>query len=130
MRGRCNSPSNRNYSDYGARGITVCPEWSNVEEFCKWALASGYDENLTLDRKDNDGNYTPENCKWSTQKEQQNNRRNNHLITANGESHTIEEWSLITGIQYLTIWQRIFKAGWSPEKAITTPVKKRKPPLI
>ena len=96
----------------------MCDEWLSFEPFKKWALSNGYQENLTIDRIDNDGNYEPFNCRWATAKEQGNNRRTNHLLTHNGETHTIKEWSEITGIKYCTLVGRINQLGWSIEKAL------------
>lgn len=88
-------------------------------------MANGYADNLTLDRKEHDGGYTPDNCRWATVKEQQNNKRNNHLVTLDGETHTITEWAELLGIKKTTIKERL-KCGWTDEQALTTPVRKRK----
>lgn len=132
MKRRCSNPHDEKYPLYGARGITVCDEWMEYVPFRNWAMSTGYDPNArygqcTLDRIDTDGPYSPENCRWSTAREQANNRRNNHLLFCDGQSHSIAEWSRIAGIPYGTLLSRVNARGWSDEEAIKTPVgEKRK----
>lgn len=126
MRTRCNNPNFPGYADYGGRGIKVCPEWQAYEPFREWAVSNGYADTLTLDRKDNDKGYSPANCRWVTQKEQCNNKRNNHLLTYNGETLTVAQWARKLGVNYFTLHDRITKLGWSAEKAISTPIKQQK----
>jgi hypothetical protein len=115
MHDRCN-----NRVPYIARGTRVCAEWDNYQRFKEWALSHGYQDNLTLERIDNNGNYCPENCKWATIKEQSNNKKNNHLLTHNGETHTISEWADKLHISLYTICGRA-RRGWPTEKILTTP---------
>lgn len=75
MRSRCFTVSNKNYENYGGRGITVCKEWDDFSVFREWALANGYKQGLSIDRIDNDGNYEPSNCRWATPHEQRINQR-------------------------------------------------------
>jgi hypothetical protein len=125
MMQRCYNNSNTSYIDYGGRGITVYQEWHDLPSFYTWALTSGYEEHLTIERIDNDGDYCPENCKWSTFKEQANNKRNNRYITFNGETKSLAEWSDATGINYGTLKDRLNK-GWTIEEALTTPVGEKR----
>ena len=120
MRDRCNRKKNKNYKNYGGRGIHVCKEWEDYIMFKKWALNHNYNDNLTIDRINVNGDYSPENCRWITIQEQANNKRNNKKITYNGETHTIAEWSKIKGYSKGLISSRLSK-GWEVEKAIETP---------
>lgn len=124
MRNRCFNPNNKGFVYYGGRGISVCDEWNEFLNFKKWAIQNGFEENLTLDRIDVNGNYEPENCRWISPKEQMRNTRSNHLLTYNGDTKTMAEWAEITGIPYSTLKQRINKYNYSVEKALTKPVKK------
>ena len=107
MINRCRRENNDNYNRYGGRGIDVCSEWDDFAEFQRWAIDNGYNEDLTIDRIDNDDGYCPENCRWVDTLTQGNNRTTNHVITYNGETHTIAEWSRILGIKYPTLYSRI-----------------------
>lgn len=118
---RCYNKNYAQYKDYGGKGIVVCEKWNNdYLSFEKWALENGYQDNLTIDRKDNNGNYEPDNCKWSTMEEQQNNKNNNRIVTAFGESKTAAAWSRDSRcvVTYVAIIYRL-SHGWSPEEAIT-----------
>lgn len=109
---RCTNENNKGFRLYGARGITVCEEWRNsFETFYEWAIANGYSEGLSIDRKDNNKGYSPENCRWATAKDQSNNRRCNILITRNGETHTLSEWTNMLNLPYKTVLQRYYKNG-------------------
>lgn len=123
---RCYNEKTIRFENYGGRGIKVCQEWlDDFINFYNWAVNNGYQENLSIDRIDVNGNYEPSNCKWSNAKCQARNRRNNHFITYNGETHCIAEWSDITGIKRDVIDNRIRKK-WDIERILTTPVKKQK----
>ena len=127
MRGRCYCKTNRVYKWYGGRGISICKEWDDFVAFKDWALANGYKDDLTIDRINPLGNYEPNNCRWATKKEQQNNKTNNKYYTFNGVKHTVAEWAEIYSIDKYTLYSRLGKCGWSIEKALLTPVgNKRK----
>jgi hypothetical protein len=116
---RCYNTNDKDFCRYGARGISMCDEWRNdFRAFYDWAINNGYAADLTIDRKDNNGHYEPLNCKWSTTKEQNNNRRTNHLITYNGETKNIKQWADQYGINRVTLSKRINRFGWPIEKAL------------
>ena len=126
MRTRCNCKTNKDYPDYGGRGIKVCEEWSEFINFHEWAMKNGYEDNLSLDRIDVNGNYEPSNCRWTTYKEQANNTSRSVRISYKGNTHTISEWADIVGINASCLRQRIIIRKWPIEKAFTTPVKEIK----
>lgn len=121
MLNRCRNSNEKQYKYYGERGIRVCDEWKNYANFYKWAIDSGYKENLTIDRIDVNGNYEPSNCRWATKKEQALNRRTNHYLEFNGKIKTLKEWQDEYGINRTTFRNRL-KRGWSIEKALTFPI--------
>lgn len=116
---RCYSKDEPAYVNYGGRGISVCDEWKkSVETFYKWAISNGYEDNLTIDRIDNNGNYSPENCRWTTYQAQSNNRRSNITVEINGISKTLMEWCEEYDMPYKRVHMRI-KNGWEPINALT-----------
>lgn len=118
MISRCYNANSCNFKHYGAKGIKVCDEWGNDRRrFYEWAFNNGYKDDLTIDRIDCFGNYEPSNCRWVSQKVQQNNRTNTIRITYQGETRTISEWSDITGIKHKTIWSR-YRRGNSPDRVL------------
>ena len=129
MKHRCYNPNDKQYKDYGGRGITVCDEWHDLRNFYKCAFANGYDENAefgicTIERIDTNRNYEPSNCKWVTQKEQANNKRNNHLITYNGKTQSLAQWADEYNIPHGVLERRINRSHWDIEKALNTKIKK------
>jgi len=123
---RCYNPNVKEYKNYGGRGITMCDEWKNdFKSFHDWAIAKGYSELLTIDRIENNKDYYPENCKWSTDKDQTRNRRSSRFLELNGESKVMSEWAELYGLTDQCLFQRL-KKGWSVEKAITTRLRLKK----
>ena len=123
MKYRCYNRTFKYFEYYGGRGIEVCAEWlNNFDTFRKWALESGYREDLTIDRKDTNGSYTPDNCRWVSLKEQGRNRRNNNFITFGGETHCLSEWAEILSIDRATLYNRIYRSTWTLERAFTEPI--------
>ena len=115
MRGRCLNPKHRGYKNYGGRGITLCDEWLDKQVFLRWALKNGYQPHLTLDRKDVNGPYSPENCRWTTTRIQNQNKRSNKILTHDGVSLCVAQWARRLGISPHTLSSRI-KANMPEEK--------------
>lgn len=121
MKARCYNPNHNFYERYGGRGISICEEWlHDFKAFKAWALRSGYSDELSIDRIDVNGNYTPFNCRWVNAKVQANNTSRNHFITYNGETKTLSEWAESLGINKNTLHVRIDVRGWSIERAFQT----------
>lgn len=124
MHKRCNNPNDSHYHSYGGRGIKICDEWYDYDNFREWALKNGYDKNLTLEREDVNGDYEPSNCSWIPMADQARNKQNTFYVTYNNETKTVLEWSEITGIPYKTLWARLKapKTNYTLEEAMTLPV--------
>lgn len=119
MLGRCENPQNPTFKRYGGRGIKVCSSWHNFRNFIN-DMGIPSTRAMQIDRKNNNGNYQPDNCRWATRKEQARNRRDNHFLEFRGNRATIAEWSEVTGIRYDNIKNRINNLGWSVQRALTT----------
>lgn len=117
MKSRCYNKNNKSYKSYGGRGIQVCDEWMKFPAFQQWALATNYNDSLTIERADNNQHYTPANCSWIPLSHQSRNRRN--VVRFKGEH--AREASLRLGGNKALVSIRMYK-GWSIEKAFTTPL--------
>jgi hypothetical protein len=126
MHQRCRNPRNKDYKDYGARGVTVCERWYSFEVFM---LDMGpRPEGYTIDRVNGAGNYEPSNCRWATYKTQMNNRRGNRVFSYNGETLTMTEWADRLGVHCSAIKERL-ERGWPLALALTAPSGWRRPKL-
>lgn len=123
MLGRCNNPNHRDFANYGGRGVSVCKRWFSLKLF--FADMGHPPRGLTLERRDVNGDYVPDNCRWATWSEQQCNRRNNHFVEWNGKRLTISQWASRTGINQGTLHWRLTRGGWAVERALTTPGRHR-----
>lgn len=118
MKSRCYNKNNKNYHNYGGRGITICGDWADdFAAFRTWSLSHGYDDDLTIDRIDVNSGYCPDNCRWATQKEQCNNTRRTIMVKINDKTHSVKEWCEIMGIKYGTVISRIYR-GMDPLDAL------------
>jgi hypothetical protein len=116
MKSRCSNPATINYSDYGGRGIAVCDRWR--DDFAAFLADMGPrpSPDHSIDRRDNSGPYSPDNCRWSTSTEQSNNRRVNRMLSHQGRTQTLAQWSRELGLSRVTLADRL-DAGWPVEKA-------------
>lgn len=122
MKRRCYDKTRKCYINYGKRGISVCDEWKNSYiHFSTWAKSNGYEDNLTIERIDNNGNYCPENCKWVDKKQQNRNRRCTIFITINGETKPLGEWAEISGISHTILRKRYIVRKWPVERLFDKP---------
>lgn len=125
MKTRCFNSNTIKFADYGGRGITICDEWRVFDNFCLWALSNGYEDNLTIERINVDGNYEPSNCTWITKSEQGKNKRNLRMYTYNGETKHLAEWAREYNLDYGILYGRL-ALGMSFERALTY----KKPPYF
>ncbi len=125
MMDRTTNPNSRSYKNYMGRGIDICDEWKEFNNFKDWAFSHGYDDTLTIDRIDVNGNYEPSNCRWVDNRTQSRNKRGTLYVTRKGETKPLIDWCEIEGINYNRVHQRI-TAGWTPEKALSTKVRNRR----
>ena len=120
---RCTNKNSKKYKDYGGRGITVCQRWTGDAGFANFLSDMGEPEpGMSIDRKDNNAGYSPENCRWATAKEQARNRRVSLLVSMNGKTQLLIEWCEQLGMRYKTVHSRIRNLGWDAVKALTTPI--------
>jgi hypothetical protein len=124
MVARCTNPNSHRWAEYGARGIKVCDSWRRFENFL--ADMGVRPDGCSIDRIDGRKGYSPENCRWATDAEQQRNRSNNRPITALGKTLLVVEWAEETGIPATTIYKRL-ELGWDAERAVTTPRRPLRP---
>lgn len=118
MKRKCYKSDRRDYKYYGARGIKVCNEWLNdFMNFYNWSIKNGYQEGLTIDRIDVNGNYEPSNCRWVDMKTQSNNRRSNVYLTYNGKTQTMTQWAEELHLSYSAIKHRHAR-GWNDEQCL------------
>lgn len=125
MKQRCYNPKATGYKLYGGRGIKVSDDWN--ESFTNFYedMKDTYKEGLTLERINNNEDYSVNNCKWTDHKSQCNNRRNNTFIKHNGRKQTLQQWADELGVKHNTLSMRITQYGWSIDKALSTPARRR-----
>lgn len=113
---RCNNSNYEHFNRYGGRGIKICNEWSeDFSKFKDWAIQNGYDENLEIDRIDNDGNYEPDNCRWQSRVVQVRNRSNTVYLEHDRLKKPLKEWCEMYGVNYKLAHQR-YRKGWDFER--------------
>ena len=123
MHARCANPEAPGYCNYGGRGIRVCERWGDFAAF-RDDMSPRPSLKHSIDRIDNDGPYSPENCRWATRSEQMNNTSVNRLLTFEGRTQTVTQWARERGLQVMCLRDRL-KHGWSVEEALTIPVLPR-----
>jgi len=123
MRNRVLSTKDTSYKNYGGRGITICAEWDDFLTFLA-DMGERPTPKHSIDRRDNEGNYTPDNCYWATPRQQATNKRNNINITRDGVTKCLKDWCTHQKLPYKTVWYRINGLNWPIERALTEPVRR------
>lgn len=125
MRKRCNNPNSDYYENYGGRGIKVCEEWNDYQNFRNWSLDNGYQDDLSIDRINGNEGYEPSNCRWANRKQQANNQRSNVMIFYKGEIKTAAQWAEKIGITKSSMYHRLDR-GWTMEEIEKIPQGERR----
>ncbi len=118
---RCYNPNHHSYKHYGGEGKGVCDEWRDFAPFYEWSMSNGYEDKLSIDRIDNSKGYAPDNCRWVSNKTQQNNTRRNHFITYNGKTQTLSQWAEEYNIPRNLLCKRLNELKWDIKRALTEP---------
>jgi len=121
---RCENPNDASYSYYGGRGIVFCSQWADSFEQFLRDMGPKPTPFHSIDRIDNDGPYSPQNCRWATSYEQSRNKRNNTWLVFKGACRPIEDWARYLGVNRSTLSMRLL-LGWDVESILTTPVRKK-----
>lgn len=123
---RCYDKNNQSYKNYGGRGITVCDEWkNNITVFYNWAMVNGWCKGLEMDRKENNGNYEPDNCRFITPAQNSRNRRSNVVVTYNNKTMVLKDWATELEIKYKLLHKHIKYKGFSFQDAINRQLKNK-----
>lgn len=131
MKARCNYPNAHKYADYGGRGIKVCERWNHSFANFFADMGTRPTPRAEIDRKDNNGHYEPDNCRWSNRKQQNNNKRDTCFVTIDGETLSLKAWCVRLGRNYNSVAGRVFQYGWEPKRALLEPprwYRRRKDP--
>lgn len=121
MRTRCRNANTNRSTCYKRKGVKVCDEWDNFSNFYEWSIRNGYNDKLSIDRIDNNGNYSPENCRWTTNKIQMNNTSRNRFIEYHGKRKTVSEWADFLGVNYKYFHQKLKENDWDISKVMQLP---------
>lgn len=125
---RCHNPNAAFYQRYGGRGIRVCDRWFGSFENFMADMGPKPSNQHSIERRDNNANYSPDNCYWADRFQQGNNKRNNILLTHNGRTQTVAQWARELGVNYHFLWHRI-RSGWSHERALTSQLEPSVPSM-